>query len=582
MRRHITLWLKSLRAKLFLGLLVTTVPLIVVLLVNNFYSVQVVRNQVVKSNSNMLRLYLDQIDRNLQDVDNYLIDMAMTNLDLLDFDTPIKQDESRYLKAKIRLFQTINNAAGNYKSIDLLFLYSEKNKDLVMTQEFGRDIAERNRVALMIERMLENRPDTSDLRTWKTWQSEGQYYVYHVVKTEGVYIGAWVNASKLMVPLQLIDLGQNGAALLATDTLEPMNFRQMIEQNGIRLAVGEKTDLISSTSSNYLVIGQPSHKGSFYLFALISEKTVLEQLPYLQRISSIISVGAAILMLLFIIYMRKVFLLPIYRIIKAMRKLGEGHWNSEIENYPTSTEFEIMNDTYNHMVSEIQHLKINVYEEKLNHQRVELKHLQMQINPHFFLNSLNIIYNLATVKNFSLIQEMSKCLVAHFRFMFRSNSYLVKLKDELVHTKNYLRIQQLRFPDIFSYRIEAQEEVLLLEIPPLTIQTMVENSIKHAMNMDQPIQIDIQVRIIEEEDTRWIAILVADSGPGFPEAVLQKLQEHVDLTSEEGEHIGIWNVRRRLHLLYADRASIEFYNALGRGATVRIRIPEATEPREEE
>jgi hypothetical protein len=92
--RKMKLWLNSLRFKLFSGLLFTIVPLIIVLLIINHYSAQVVRNQVAQSNKNMLSLYMGQIDRNLQEVDNFLINLSQTNLDLLDLDTDRITNES--------------------------------------------------------------------------------------------------------------------------------------------------------------------------------------------------------------------------------------------------------------------------------------------------------------------------------------------------------------------------------------------------------------------------------------------------------------------------------------------------------
>ncbi|OCT15154.1 hypothetical protein A8709_13690 [Paenibacillus pectinilyticus] len=570
------LWLNSLRTKLFSGLLFTIVPLIIVLLVINHYSAQVVRNQVAQSNKNLMSLYMGQIDRSLQEVDNYLINLSQTNLDLLDFDTDKLANENNYTKAKLRLFQLIKDDVSYYKGIDSFFIYSGRNKELLMTQGFGNGFGEREQVANEINRMLQDRSVTPNVYRWYTWQSEGNHYLYHVIKSGNVYVGAWVDAKKLMIPLQLINLGSNGAALLTSDQLAPMSHEDLITQKGIRLALTPKTYTISGTKEDYLVMGEPSQKGNFYLFTLIPEVVALENLPYLQRISSIVSIGAIVFLLLFVIYMRKVFLLPINRIILAMRKLGEGRWNSQIEHYPTSTEFGIMNETYNRMITEIQYLKINVYEEKLMHQHAELKQLQLQINPHFFLNSLNIIYNLATVKDFKLIHEMTKCLVTYFRFMFRSNSYVVTLKEELLHTQNYLRIQELRFPGVLTYQIEAPDAVLSLQIPPLVIQTMVENTIKHAVNLDERIQIDIRVHTDEDEQQEWVVIHIEDTGPGFPEPILELLKGNMDLASEEGEHIGIWNVKRRLHLLYANKATIDFYNETDKGACVRIRIPADT------
>ncbi|MBJ8194004.1 two-component sensor histidine kinase, partial [Bacillus cereus] len=67
--------------------------------------------------------------------------------------------------------------------------------------------------------------------------------------------------------------------------------------------------------------------------------------------------------------------------------------------------------------------------------------------------------------------------------------------------------------------------------------------------------------------------IVQDTGAGFPEAVLEQLRQDADPPSHDGEHIGIWNVRRRLRLLYKQQASIQFSNEPGKGATVQIRLP---------
>src|SRR5690606_15991816 len=144
-----------------------------------------------------------------------------------------------------------------------------------------------------------------------------------------------------------------------------------------------------------------------------------------------------------------------------------------------------------------------------------LQRLQLQVNPHFFLNSLNIVYNLAKVKNYRLIMEMTRALMLYFRFLFRSNTSFVKLADELEHTRNYLNIQTLRFPDKLSWSVNAPDYLSDIPIPPLVIQSFVENSIKHAVTMEEPVHISVRIILTEDEDHSRIKILIRDTGRGF-------------------------------------------------------------------
>ncbi len=565
----------SLRFKLFATILLFMVPLIVVILVNDHYSVQVVRNQVAQSNKNLLSLYMNQIDSNLSDIDNYLFNLSERNTDLLQLEYPGNKGTNEYSLAKLRLYNDLKSEIEYYKTIDMFFLYSSANDDALMagSSDYGDTFEERAAVQDEIRKLLASDLSAVDYEKWHVWNSASGYYLYHLVRTGNVYVGAWVSADKLMTPLYLMDFGEDGGALLATNELEPMQLAEKVAAEEIDLHYDPESFALAGRERSYLVMGEASAKGEFHLIALVPQSAILQKLPYLQRISSAITIGACGFLVLFMFIMRKVFLLPIQRIISAMRKLKDGNWQAQVKPYSTSTEFEMMNATFNRMIGEIRDLKINVYEEKLNHQRAELKHLQLQINPHFFLNSLNIIYNLATVKDYAVIQEMTKCLVAYFRFMFRSNSYIVTLRDELAHTRNYLRIQQLRFPGHLSYRIEAPEELLDSGIPPLVIQTIVENSIKYAVNLDGMLEIAVRASAEEGPEPGRLIIRIEDSGAGYPEEVLAKLESDEETISEEGENVGIWNVKRRLRLLYKRNADIRFFNAPEGGAAVEIRIP---------
>uniref|UniRef100_UPI000FD8BD6D sensor histidine kinase n=2 Tax=Paenibacillus alginolyticus TaxID=59839 RepID=UPI000FD8BD6D len=522
---------------------------------------------------NLISLYMGQIDRNLDEVDKYLFNFAAQDMGLLVLDAQRDQNADRYSFTKIQLNNKLLKDLPNYKSMDMFFVYSEPNQDLltVMSDQvsYTRQVAVENSIKTIFQDQRDGSNQTS-LREWFMLKLGDQYFLTRVIKYGNVYIGAWADASKLMVPLNLVDLGNNGRALLVTDLFEAMSNQAFVQENQINLNDVGTDYKLTGKNEKFLVVGEKSAKGRFSLIAVIPDSIILENLPLLRRMVSFILMGSLILLPFVLFLLRKIILIPINRIMMAMRRIEDGNLDVRITYSPSVIEFDKMNQSFNRMISQIQELKINVLEEQLNHQKAELKHLQLQINPHFFMNSLNIIYNLAQVKDFTLIQEMVLCLVEYFRFMFRSNMAFVALSDEVQHTLNYFRIQEMRFPKNLTYDLSVPDNLMDVVVPPLVIQTFVENTIKHAVSMDKQIHIGIT---IGATSNKKIKIRVEDTGKGFPEDVLTRLQMEMDIGNGEGHHIGIWNVQRRLRLLYQDHAQIAFSNGAGHGAVIEILIP---------
>jgi two-component system sensor histidine kinase YesM len=272
--------------------------------------------------------------------------------------------------------------------------------------------------------------------------------------------------------------------------------------------------------------------------------------------------------------LRQAILTPVGRLLNAMKRVQSGDWGSRVDTVKGSDEFRMLSRSFNSMMDEIQALRVNVFEEQLMKQKEELQRLQLQMNPHFFLNSLNIVYNLAKIQNYKLIMEMTMALIQFFRYLFRSNTTFVKLKEELQHTQNYLKIQALRFPDKLSWHIDAPEYLLEVPVPPLVIQTFVENAIKHGITMEEPIEIRIEAGFVDELSGKEFMIRIEDTGPGFSQDVLELLRAGKSVENALGEHTGIWNVQRRLGLLYGPDASVYFDNAHENGgARVVIKLP---------
>jgi two-component system sensor histidine kinase YesM len=563
----------SIRLKLIVGLFLITVPLLTLLIYNNYYSIGVVRNQVAISNKNLISLYMAQIDSQLEEAENNVLSLANNNWDIKSMDIP--NNENEYQMAKYNVSTTLTNNMVFYKSIDAFFVYNHLSQDLLDAFQSTVLFPEKDKVERFLQQYLYRLSNSSVVmdNRWFIQKIDQNYYILRIVRSGNLYIGAWVNAETLLGPMQLIDLGTEGSVMLVSSEGENMISTRPIQDENIDLSRGFKQYYVTGTKNNLLVVGETSQKGGFSLTAIIPHKQILQNLPGLTRIITIVSFAAIGLLPISLLFLFRILLKPLKRLIVVMKKINKGQVHMRIEKYHTSDEFILLNETFNTMMSQIETLKINVYEERLSKQKAELQHLQLQINPHFFLNSLNILYNLAQVKNYELIQEMTLCLVRYFRFMFRSNLTFVSLHEELQHVRNYIRIQELRFPQFFTSTIEVPDFLENLSVPPLLIQTFLENSIKHSVTMEEPVHLSIRLDLREDGFEPYIEIIIRDTGKGFTEEVLSEIRSGNRVIDEQGEHIGIWNARKRLKLLYGEKASISCYNGYPSGAVVEIKLP---------
>ena len=191
-------------------------------------------------------------------------------------------------------------------------------------------------------------------------------------------------------------------------------------------------------------------------------------------------------------------------------------------------------------------------------------------------NCLNTIYSMAQTQLYEEIMKMSMITSNYFRYIFQNTQDLVPVKNELEHIKNYMEIQKMRYGDTFSYEIHAEEGTENIRIPPILIQTFIENAIKHSNTFDEPIIIrtDIAWMTAGGNSHENIQIQVMDTGCGFSEDILQSLNSAIPLEPQNGHRIGITNAIQRLNLLYGqEEAVITFSNLPSGGACVTILLP---------
>ncbi len=136
----------SLRSKLIIGFLAVTVPLFALLMYNNFYAMDVVRAQVGQSNKNLLSMYMNEIDRTLEEADSYIYNFVVQNSDLTVYGKT-QEGSADYFFSKVRLQNKMMSDIIRYPNVNMFFVYSRSNQEVLSTTFRGGDFAKMESVS---------------------------------------------------------------------------------------------------------------------------------------------------------------------------------------------------------------------------------------------------------------------------------------------------------------------------------------------------------------------------------------------------------------------------------------------------
>jgi len=177
---------------------------------------------------------------------------------------------------------------------------------------------------------------------------------------------------------------------------------------------------------------------------------------------------------------------------------------------------------------------------------IELKNLRAQINPHFLFNSLNSIRALVEID-----QKESKKAITKLSNLLRNSiqlgkNRLILLEKELELVKTYLDIEKIRFEDHIAISYSIDENTLQYKIPPLMIQTIAENAIKHGLSkLEDGGNLEIEVKSVGDR----LKIRVSNTG------------EILEKGGNTG--VGIINTRKRLSIIFGEEADFDLFEENG-------------------
>lgn len=409
-------------------------------------------------------------------------------------------------------------------------------------------------------------------------QIGGKIYCLSLGQSRGVYLAGWIRLDNLFSFMDSVIQSEDGFYLLVDRDFQPIEQQSLFRETGVTLkddgtvSVGRK-DAVATLHWSAMGIGIITIDGRV--------ATLGDAGMYLITVLLLCALTAGC-SLYFILYFRR----NIQRPLQALQQNVSQYINER--KFTRRYGFAELNDVANafsELETQVNGLKIDIYEEKLRRTRTELEFLQNQIKPHFFVNCFNIIIGMAEWEKFDQIQDFCMLLSSYVRYTLCDGFETVTLKEELQQTTDFLAIQDIRFDSQTTLRDFEDEELLDCQVPPLMLLTLAENSVKHNKFKVESLQLTVTVQHIPGGLNGLLRIDYQDNGVGIGIEESRKMTQMLEnvragvlgkdeTVSFSNQQIGLQNVYRRLLLLYGERAKIELMPVdRTEGFKIRITMP---------
>lgn len=488
-----------------------------------------------------IHIYADSLNTELHSVERFMYSTISHNDYLTELNSPLDftdfQENLKKLRIDFTEFQyqmdspiTFFIETGdiphffNASSLQLPYLDYVQLKDHLKTYDKGTD------------------------KTSQKWQriSLNQHdYLLKSLHYKSKAIYAIISTQDILKPLQKLNIGKKG-----------------------RLAIDRPNQIHASDS---LIQADSTHTHlPFDLYVTVDYGDVFRTNIVLETLLSLVPLIIAVLSTVLILYIRQRMIQPIKRLTQRLSQLDAASTKLDVIEDQGILEIDQANHKLNQVLIHMKDLQIRAYHAQLNLKKVELNYLKNQVRPHFYLNMLSMIHSMLQTKNYKEIEELTKVTSNYLRHLFQAHQDFNRLADEIQHIRNYLEIQKIRYGDSIHFDLDWDPGLKDAAIPPLLLQTFVENAIKHGFSFQDSFHIQLS---IHEEANQHLAISLLDNGPGFSSAILQDLVAKKSIVTDDGHHIGLTNARERLDLLYPDHYTLQFSNGSQGGARIQLSLP---------
>ena len=348
----------------------------------------------------------------------------------------------------------------------------------------------------------------------------------------------------------------------------------LTESNQITGALEKSGNYLSYGGHLYLVSRQTAFRGMFRVYTISDIQSVVASLA----MGGALVITALGLMTCWVLMSARMVTEKktedLYKILDVMENAREGKLDSVI-SIDSENEFRIIADAFNETISSLKRQMEN------NRKMTELvalsqnKQLESQFNPHFLYNTLENIRYMCKLEP-ATAEHMVFSLSNLLRYSLDNSRAEVTLAEDLEHLKNYLTILEYRFGSRFAYQIDVEPETLKCQVPRLMLQPMIENAVKYGFGNQPNLRVELKGYIHQEK----LIMICRDDGVGMPQAVLSELTALLDQKENTSRHSGLYNIHRRIFLLYGRPYGVEIRSTEGHGTTLVVTLPAREEEEE--
>ncbi|WP_419872793.1 cache domain-containing sensor histidine kinase [Candidatus Pristimantibacillus sp. PTI5] len=365
-----------------------------------------------------------------------------------------------------------------------------------------------------------------------------------------------INVSKSIFGKVFNANGSEYGAYMAIDHLEGTPIAVYNSSVDIPLGNGGMNEVLGQLEKQGYVINSFYNQTSKWtLVHLVQKKELLGEARNIRWVTTLIASAFALFAIAVSFIISGTITRPLLQVKKMMLD-----WTKGVKVFPevfAQDEVGVIGNTFKRIAVEYDELNEKLIHSELKEKEAELRVLQSQIKPHFLYNTLDSMYWLAYLEKNYKVADMAISLSESFKLSLNKGKETMPIYNELKHIQHYMKIQNIRFNDRFSYIEDVDEALLAMEMLKLLLQPLVENSIYHGLerNIGKG-----TITLTGRKEGHYVVFIIEDDGIGMEDI------------SQVENGFGLKNVRERLQLYYGPDSSMEIWSLKGVGTRVRLKF----------